>query len=136
MQVSLAYISKFGFDVFNILCVCFFIFWVFFKVNSGGFLHNGVATLVVWLGMTVQGCHLAVQEACISYCSSLTAPNAHCGVLIILKKARRLSWCHLLIGQEDRKQLMHFSHTLEYIVVICCETFVSKAFLMNLLLHL
>jgi len=40
---------KFGFDFFlNILYVCFFkiIFWVFFKVNSGIFLHNRVATLV------------------------------------------------------------------------------------------
>ena len=50
MQVPVAYICgfKFGFDFFkNILYVCFFfIFWVFFKVNSGVFLHNRLATLL------------------------------------------------------------------------------------------
>ena len=39
---------KFGFDFFSILYVWvfFIIFWFFFKVNSGVFLHNRVASLV------------------------------------------------------------------------------------------
>ena len=39
---------KFGLDFYkHFVCLGFFIiFWFFFKVNSGVFLHNRVATLV------------------------------------------------------------------------------------------
>ena len=48
MQVPLSYISSFVLTFFeHFVCLDFFIiFWAVFKVSSGVFLHNRVATLL------------------------------------------------------------------------------------------
>ena len=47
VQIPVAYISRLVLLLFNILYVCFFCYFLFFfKVNSGVFLHNRVATLM------------------------------------------------------------------------------------------